>query len=291
MSQPSKKKVDGVFRTRSLGAAASGLVDQYADGKAAKLWSLYVGAKEKRRSPAYRDFLLGVLRHRRRVLDVACGTGVDSVALIEADLGFEVVSADASDKMLKAAYETRWARRKESADFDSWRILEANWLTLSNDLDHEANFDAVLCLGNSFAHLPDPEDQLKAIENFRDALNPDGGVLIIDHRNYDAILATGKTPVSNVYYDNERVDAIKTSVLYVDNEAKLVTLDYTINADIDVEGQQSFRLSYFPHRLDAFTGLLKRVFGDKAVHKVYGDFEENPEHEPGFFIHIIERNL
>ena len=42
---------------------------------------------------------------------------VDSVMLLEE--GFEVQSADISDKMLKQAYETRWDRRKEDI-FDRW---------------------------------------------------------------------------------------------------------------------------------------------------------------------------
>ena len=42
---------------------------------------------------------------------------VDSVMLLEE--GFEMVSSDASDKMLKEAYKTRWDRRKEPA-FDKW---------------------------------------------------------------------------------------------------------------------------------------------------------------------------
>ena len=42
---------------------------------------------------------------------------VDSVMLLEE--GFEVQSADISDKMLKQAYKTRWERRKEDL-FDQW---------------------------------------------------------------------------------------------------------------------------------------------------------------------------
>ena len=51
-----------------------------------------------------------------------------------------------------------------------------------------------------------------------------------------------------------------------------------------------FRLSYYPHQKDAFTKLLKDVFGSYADHSVYGDFkslEEEPE--PAFYIHIIEK--
>ena len=39
----SSGKVDGVFRMRSLGTATAGITDQYADGKAAKVWQLYIG--------------------------------------------------------------------------------------------------------------------------------------------------------------------------------------------------------------------------------------------------------
>ena len=42
---------------------------------------------------------------------------VDSIMLLEE--GFTVTSVDASDKMLKTAHKTRWARRKEDK-FDEW---------------------------------------------------------------------------------------------------------------------------------------------------------------------------
>lgn len=36
-------------------------------------------------------------------------------------------------------------------------IEEANWLTLQSDVNHvlKDGFDAVICLGNSFAHMMD----------------------------------------------------------------------------------------------------------------------------------------
>lgn len=65
-------------------------------------------------------------------------------------------------------------------------------------------FDAVLCLGNSFAHLidsfGDQREQKTAIENFMKCLKP-GGFLLIDHRNYDHIIKTGATPAKCLYYN------------------------------------------------------------------------------------------
>ncbi|CAI5695357.1 unnamed protein product [Oreochromis niloticus] len=195
--------VDSVFRTRSLGVAAEGLPDQYADGKAAKVWQLYIG-DTKSRTQEYRSWVVSLLKQHgvRSVLDVACGTGIDSIMLVEE--GFNLVSVDASDKMLKYALKARWDRRKEPA-FDQWVIEEANWLTLSEDIQKPGDgFDAVICLGNSFAHLPDfkgdQSDQKLALHNIASMVRP-GGILIIDHRNYDYILETGRAPQGkNIYY-------------------------------------------------------------------------------------------
>ena len=68
--------VDSVYRTRSLGVGASGIPDQYADGKAAKVWAIYIGGYSKR-TDAYKEFLINHLRANNvsHILDVACGTG------------------------------------------------------------------------------------------------------------------------------------------------------------------------------------------------------------------------
>ena len=65
-------------------------------------------------------------------------------------------------------------------------------------------FDAIICMGNSFAHLPDfsgdQQEQRRAIANFHSLLKP-GGILVIDHRNYDYILEHGNAPTKNIYYN------------------------------------------------------------------------------------------
>ena len=54
----------------------SGLADQYADGKAAKVWQLYIGDQTDR-TTNYKTFLVNTLKSKgcHRVLDAACGTG------------------------------------------------------------------------------------------------------------------------------------------------------------------------------------------------------------------------
>ncbi|XP_075411206.1 glycine N-methyltransferase isoform X2 [Tenrec ecaudatus] len=273
--------VDSVYRTRSLGVAAQGLPDQYADGEAARVWQLYIG-DTRSRTAEYKAWLLGLLRQHgcRRVLDVACGTGVDSIMLVEE--GFSMTSVDASDKMLKYALKERWDRRHEPA-FDKWVIEEANWMTLDKDVPQPpgGGFDAVICLGNSFAHLPDCQ----------------GGLLVIDHRNYDHILSTGCAPPGkNIYYKSDLTKDITTSVLTVNNKAHMVTLDYTVQVPGDGEDGAAdlskFRLSYYPHRLASFTELLREAFGGKCQHSVLGDFKPYKPGQatvPCYFIHVLKR--
>lgn len=290
--------MDSVFRTRSLGTAAEGIRDQYADGRAAKVWEVFIGDK-KQRTQNYRDFLVGLLREKgcRKILDVACGTGVDSVMLLEE--GFEVVSVDASDKMLKYALKSRWERRKEPA-FDNWVIEEANWLTLPKDISHLTGngFDAVICLGNSFAHMPDnfgdQREQRQALLNFERCVKP-GGLLLIDHRNYDYIIETGNLPPKCIYYNSQHMTDIKASVLFVCGKPAIVTLDYMITLDDNEDDQNQgnvseFRLSYYPHRLNVFRSMLNEAFHYRAKHTIYGDFKALEEiKNPGFYIHVMEK--
>lgn len=67
---------DSVMQSRSDGISAEGVRDQYADGRAAKVWEIFIGDKSSR-TDNYKNFLLELLRRKgcRRVLDCACGTG------------------------------------------------------------------------------------------------------------------------------------------------------------------------------------------------------------------------
>ena len=94
---------------RSLGTATAGITDQYSDGKAAKVWQLYIGryllhicllsiiqvisrylGDQSSRTLYYKQFLTHLLKQRnvKTVHDMACGTGIDSVMLLEE--GFKV---------------------------------------------------------------------------------------------------------------------------------------------------------------------------------------------------------
>lgn len=71
--------VDEVMQSHNGDISAEGVRDQYADGRAAKVWELFIGDKSSR-TDNYKNFLLELLREKgcRRILDVACGTGYKS---------------------------------------------------------------------------------------------------------------------------------------------------------------------------------------------------------------------
>lgn len=50
-----------------------------------------------------------------------------------------------------------------------------------------------------------------------------------------------------------------------------------------------FRLSYYPHKLNVFSQILRECFGARMMHQICGDFKQLHENiNPAFYIHIVE---
>lgn len=213
-------------------------------------------------------FFIEQLRRRgvRRVLDVATGTGFHSLRLLEA--GFDVTSADGSANMLYKAFENGRARGHVL------RTVKADWRWLSRDI-HE-RFDAVVCLGNSFTHLFSEHDRRKALAEFYAALEHDG-VLILDQRNYDAIMDRGYSTAHTYYYCG---DEVRVQPEHVDEG--LARFAYRFPDD------SCFHLNMFPLR-KAYTQRLMGEVGFQSV-STYGDFQETYRDDaPDFFVHVADK--
>jgi glycine/sarcosine N-methyltransferase len=127
-------------------------------------------------------FLEGQLRAdgAHRVLDAACGTGQHAIAL--ARLGFDATGADLSANMVARAKENA---RAADAPVD---FKQAGFGELTRAFgDH--SFDAIICLGNSLPHVLTPAALMASLRDFRECLRP-GGLLIIQNRNFDSVLAS-----------------------------------------------------------------------------------------------------
>ncbi len=221
-----------------------------------------------RRSESEGEFFIQLLKEHgaRKVLDVATGTGFHSVRLHEA--GFEVSSADGSPEMLAKAFEN--ANQRDII----LRTVQADWRWLNRDI-HDL-YDAVICLGNSFTHLHEENDRRKALAEFYATLRHDG-ILIIDQRNYDALLDHQVEPGHNFYYCGESVRATPDHV-----DDSLARFRY------EFSGGETYHLNMFPLRKNYVRDLLHEVGFQRVT--TYGDFQETyKESEPDFFIHVAEK--
>ncbi|MCO6412420.1 MAG: class I SAM-dependent methyltransferase [Thiogranum sp.] len=220
------------------------------------------------RAQAEGDFFIRTLKEHgaKKVLDVATGTGFHSVQLLKA--GFEVTSADGSPEMLSRAFNNA---RKHGHIL---RTIHADWRWLNRDV-HDL-YDAVICLGNSFTHLHDERDRRKALAEYYATLRHDG-ILILDQRNYDALLDKQIEPSHNYYYCGEDVSA---SPEYVDESLARFRYRFSDGA--------TFHLNMFPLRKHYMQRLMEEVGFQRVT--TYGDFKETyREHEPDFFIHVAEK--
>ena len=222
----------------------------------------------ERRWKSEGQFFIEQLRSRgvERVLDVVTGTGFHSVRLLSA--GLDVVSADGSPEMLAQAFKNA---RKYGYIL---RTVQADWRWLNRTI-HE-QFDAVICLGNSFTHLFKEHDRRKALAEYYATLNHDG-VLILDQRNYDAILDEGFSSQHKYYYCGEEVVAEPEHV-----DAGLARFRYSFP-----DGSEYY-LNMCPIRR-AYTRRLMHEVGFQRV-ETYGDFQETfKANDPDFLIHVAEK--
>lgn len=215
-------------------------------------------------------FFIDQLKARgvRNVLDAATGTGFHSVRLLEE--GFDTVSADGSPQMLAKAFHNGVEHGGHVL-----RVVNADWRWLTRDVHGE--FDAVICLGNSFTHLFNEHDRRKTLAEFYAMLKHDG-VLIVDQRNYDAILDGESGSNHTYYYCGEQVTAEPDHV-----DEGLARYRYRFQ-----DGGEYY-LNMYPLRKSYVRGLLRDV-GFQRI-DTYGDFQETyAESEPDFFIHVAEKS-
>lgn len=125
-----------------------------------------------------------LLRHlpRGKVLDAACATGWHAIAL--ARQGFQSAGADLSPQMIALA------RRNAQAADVALPLEVAGFGELARAFAVHLPFDGLICLGNSLPHLLTPQELAHALADFAACLRP-GGTLILQNRNFDAVLEQG----------------------------------------------------------------------------------------------------
>jgi len=261
MTNPLQQYGDDPLRVRATDQYVKEYVEPFVDK-----WDALIDWD--RRAEAEGRFFIDKLKElgAKKVLDVATGTGFHSVMLSKA--GFEVTSVDGSEEMLAKAFDNARAHGQVL------RTIHADWRWLNRHV-HDL-YDAVICLGNSFTHLHKDNDRRKALAEFYATLRHDG-VLILDQRNYDALLDDQVEPSHNYYYCGKEVRAYPEHI-----DDTLARFCYEFN-----DGAR-YHLNMFPLRKSYVRKLMTEVgFQDVTT---FGDFQETyREAEPDFFIHVAEK--
>ncbi len=106
------------------------------------------------------------LETRARVLDLACGSGRQTLELARRD--YRVLGLDSLDVSVK---EAQLAARRES--------LNAHFMKAdTRQIRYREEFDAVVSLFASFGRFANERDDLKILESVRKALKPEGKLLL-----------------------------------------------------------------------------------------------------------------
>jgi len=111
-------------------------------------------------------------RERKKLLELACGTGIQSVRFSQA--GFDVTGLDLSADMLKIA-EKRAASAKQKIYF-----IEGNML----DLSKAGKYDFVTCYSDSICYMQDEVEVGDVFKEVYNALNEDGVFIFDVHSTY-----------------------------------------------------------------------------------------------------------
>jgi len=118
----------------------------------------------------------------RRVLDAGCGVGRHLELLRE--WGFEAAGLEPDPEMAE--------RARERLD-DETPVAVSTLETAAEALAADGPFDAALCLGNTLAHLVEPEALAAGLGALAGLLAP-GGLLLTQTVNFDKVLAEGRGP-------------------------------------------------------------------------------------------------
>ena len=199
------------------------------------------------------------------IADVACGTGYHAITL--AKNGFQVVAADGSANMVKKTEENA---KKMGVQLED--TMAADWVRLTEYLG-ENSFDALINLGNSFTHLFEHEARRDSLQEMFKVVKP-GGMVIIDHRNYDSMLEHGYSSKHNYYYSGKGVDAYPAEL-----NRYIARFEYVFP-----DGAK-FQLKMYPLRQDYVSHLLEDA-GFINVER-YGDFTKPYDRDEVDFVQQV----
>jgi len=214
-------------------------------------------------------FLHQILRDHGslRILDLACGTGGHCLEL--AKLGYKVVGLDISPTMLEKARH-KFSSLNIQGSFVRGDMTETHSTIVNAEI--ALPFDAVICMGYSFAHMLDDEMFNETLDNVQKVLKQGGGLFIFQVRNAGQLR-------------DDRIRQLRIDTIVNEPDLQLVLLGYNFrdkkNPDILVwnalwlikdHGKLDFQVRTHPLRWFRYESLERMIeTHGYTVLKAYGD--------------------
>jgi SAM-dependent methyltransferase len=203
------------------------------------------------------------------ILEMGCGTG--RVLLPLARQGYRITGVDASAEMLERAR----VKIASEALSDCVTLVQQEM----RELELEERFNMAFAALNSFAHLHTTDDQLAALAQIRQHLNP-GGLVILDMFNPDLgrlLDARGQLALAKVMTGHDTGHRVMRFYSdEVDLERQLIQTTYIID-ELDAEGRVQRTLFPFSLRY-VFRYELELLLRHAAfvVEAIYGSYDLDP---------------
>ncbi len=203
-----------------------------------------------------------------KILDASLGTGFDSVTLIQN--GFDVTSVDLSEAMIEIA-------KKNASKYSvTLNAIQSNWIDLDKKVT--GKFDAVICLGNSFACEMDSNNRDISFRNWSQLIKPNG-YLLVDRRNYESLLTKKYVDEMSSHYRGSTVKIKHEKV-----EENATTFSYTFS-----DGEK-FALDMFPILDTEIQNLSEK--NNLELTQIYGDFLLNNVNDSvSFYLYALRKTV
>ena len=245
--------------------------ENYNSQNLVSLWREFIDWEKRRAGED--NFLVNQFHARnvKKVFDASLGDGCDSIYLLKQ--GFDVTSNEIDKVFLDKALENAKVENVEL------KITSLDWRKLEKELA-EGSFDAVICLGNSLTYLFTKKDQLETLRQFKRILG-NGGILIIDERNYQYILDNREKILQGDFqYSGKYVycgDKVHGKPVEISDSR--VKMEYT-----DERTEKKGHLILYPFKRGEVKNLLAKT-GFASI-KQFSDYNVGENHNADFYQYV-----
>lgn len=201
-------------------------------------------------------------RPPRKLLDIACGTGVYSIELALA--GYDVWATDIDAEMV------RRADKRTSEQHVPMKAFVSDMLQLDRYISEK--FDCAFCIGNSIVHLGSKRIILAAILQMKERLNANGS-LLLQIINFDRIVEKGITALPSII--NKEIGLEFHRNYNLDPDTGLILFDTVLSVkNANQEERYDNQVELFPLVASDLRSILDSAgFGSVSI---YGGFNKEP---------------